>query len=125
MKTANDPRHILRVKAMQELFAWHFSKNQSAKKLDNRISPIFQHLDKIDPLIQKAAPERPLKQINPIDLAVLRQAVYELVIESKTPPKVVIDEAVELGKEFGSDASPSFINGVLGKIISDNQIIAP
>ena len=61
-------------------------------------------------------------KINGIDLAILRQAVYELMIEKEIPPKVVVDEAVEIAKEYGSESSPGFINGALGKLITDQNI---
>ena len=63
-------------------------------------------------------------KINKIDLAILRLSVYELISNQKVkvPPKVVVDEAVELAKEFGSDASPGFVNGVLGKLIEIEKI---
>ncbi len=66
-------------------------------------------------MISTAAPQWSIDKLNKIDLAILWLAIYEL--ENKdTPPKVVIDEAVELAKEFGSESSSSFINGVLGTI---------
>lgn len=80
------------------------------------------NLDKIDQLIGKCAPDRPISQINKIDLSILRLSAFELIIEKTAPLKVVIDEAVELGKEFGSDSSPSFINGVLGKFVKIGEI---
>lgn len=70
---------------------------------------------KLDALIQPIAPEWPLSQIARVDLAILRLALYELTeMEDVAPPKVVINEAVELAKAFGSDNSSRFINGVLG-----------
>ncbi len=72
---------------------------------------------KIDRMITKAAPEWPITKINKVDLAILRNAVGELSA-GKTPLKVVADEAVELAKEYGSEASPGFVNGVLGTILS-------
>jgi transcription antitermination protein NusB len=113
MKTAKDPRHRRRIKLMQELFETDFN---SSIKPSKEVQPILGDLKKIDATITKSAPLWPIKQINRIDLAILRLAVYELLLK-KTPQKVVIDEAVELAKEFGSDASPSFINGVLGKVL--------
>lgn len=69
----------------------------------------------LDELIQPIAPEWPLDQISRIDLAILRLALYELTeMGDVVPPKVVINEAVELAKAFGSDNSSRFINGVLG-----------
>ncbi len=84
----------------------------------------MSNLDFIDKEITSSAPEWPLERINKIDLAILRLAVYELLIQKKEPPKVIIDEAVELAKEFGSENSAAFINGVLGNIlkIRENEL---
>lgn len=111
MKTAKDPRHLKRRKTIKMLFAESFVKQGKvtfAKK-------IYKQRKSLDKKIQKAAPAWPIEKINKVDLAILRLALYELENE-KTPPKVVIDEAVELAKEFGSDNSSSFVNGVLGTI---------
>lgn len=120
MKRHADPRHLHRIKLMQELFSWNFHPKA---KFSGEIKKIKAKLKKIDALIQKSAPDRPITQINKIDLAILRLSVFELIIEKSTPPKVVIDEAVELGKEFGSDSSPSFINGALGQLVKICQLI--
>lgn len=112
MKTASDPRHRRRARLVQQLYA-----SQLQKQPDPAISDIWVCLDQIDPLISEAAPEWPLEKLNPIDLAILRLAVYELVVDKQAPYKVIIDEAIELAKEFGSATSPGFINGALGKIL--------
>lgn len=72
----------------------------------------------IDSMIEKAAPEWPLAQINLVDRNVLRLGIFELVFGDlkAVPPKVAINEAIELAKSFGSDSSGRFINGVLGTI---------
>lgn len=119
MKTASDPRHQKRVDQLKLLFSWDF--NQSSK-VDPAIAKIVQDKKTIDGAIQAAAAQRPLDQINKIDLAVLRLAVFELLLIKDAPVKVIVDEAVELAKEYGSDSSPSFINGVLGKIIEDQSL---
>lgn len=119
MKTAKDPRHIKRIKLMQELFSWQFMPKDKTSK---NIKEITSNIPKIDKLIAKSAPGRPIEQINKIDLAILRLAIFELTMEKDTPPKVVIDEAVELGKEFGSESSASFINGALGKLVEIKKI---
>lgn len=115
MKTARDPRHQKRREIVQSLFAETFAKqehkNQIAKK-------ILGKKRTIDREISSAAPAWPLDKLNRIDLSILRLAVFELN-EGQVPPKVVIDEAVELAKEFGSENSSSFINGVLGTIFTD------
>lgn len=112
MKAKSDPRHRQRIKRMQSLFAYVFNHQD----IDEDIQPIVADLATIDDQITNAAPEWPISQINRIDLAVLRLAVFELT-RKEVPYKVVIDEAVELAKEYGSDNSPKFINGVLGTIL--------
>lgn len=104
MKTSRDPRHQKRIDRMQQLFTQSF---QEPSKTDPAI----------DNAIQTAAPEWPIDKIAKIDLAILRLAAGELMIEKKEPPKVIIDEAVELAKAFGGDNSPKFVNGVLGTIL--------
>lgn len=118
MKTAKDPRHLKRIKFMQELFSWNFQQ----KKSTSSIKPIISHLKKIDKLIAKSAPDRPIEQINKIDLAILRLATFELIIKKDVPLKVVVDEAIELGKQYGSESSPAFINGALGQLIKIKKI---
>lgn len=116
MKTATDPRHLRRREAVKVLFAETFTKQGSVPDL---VKKVLDNKKKIDLMIKKAAPTWPTDKLNKIDLAILRLAVYELKFE-ETPPKVVIDEAVELAKEYGSESSSSFINGVLGTIFTDN-----
>jgi len=112
MKTASDPRHRHRTKLVQHLFSFTYQKQP-----DPVIQQILDHLSKIDPVIIEIAPEWPLDNLNPADLAILRLALYELMIDKGAPYKVIIDEAIELAKEFGSQSSSSFINGALGKYI--------
>lgn len=119
MKTPHDPRHKKREKAIKNLFRWSFQKNQKIK--NELVLTIIKNLKKIDAIITKAAPEWPIKQINKIDLAILRLAVYELNVKASEPPKVIIDEAIELAKTYGSKKSSSFINGVLGTVLKDNE----
>ena len=113
MKLKTDPRHLKRTKLMKVLFSWNF---QPKKQPPKSISKIIKNLTAIDGLISNSAKERSIPKINKIDLAILRLAVFELIIEKGVPPKVIIDEAVELGKEYGSDSSGSFVNGALGKV---------
>lgn len=109
MKSSHDPRHITRRKELKNLFSQTFRGGN----FDPNINKV----------ITDSAPEWPLEKINKIDLAILRLSVKEL-LETDTPPKVVIDEAVELGKEYGSESTGSFVNGVLGtilKILNKNE----
>ena len=121
MKTAQDPRHLKRKEAVKVLFAESFTHQPELPEL---VKQILEKLKDLDKNIQDAAPAWPLDKLNKIDLAILRLATYELFY-TNTPPKVIIDEAVELSKEFGSEASPSFVNGVLGTVYkgdtSENQ----
>ena len=112
MKTIKDPRHQKRREAVKSLFAETFTPQESKPDL---VRSILKNKEKIDADIRSAATEWPIDKLNKIDLAILRLAVFELQT-TKTPPKVVIDEAVELAKEFGAESSPSFVNGVLGTI---------
>lgn len=118
MKTPHDPRHQLRIAIIQELFARSFTLQD---KLSDKTRTIIRKLDAIDPLITQSAPEFPLDKISKVDLAILRLAIFELLYEKKEPPKVVIDEAVELAKYFGGEGSPPFVNGVLGTILQNNS----
>lgn len=76
---------------------------------------------KIDAVISPVAPEWPIEQIARMDRTILRIGVYELIYEKDVPPKVVINEAVELAKAFGGDNSSKFINGVLGTVLRQNE----
>lgn len=112
MKTALDPRHKKRQKIVESLFKLDFHK----QIVNNYTKAIFSKKNFVDKKIESAAPEFSIDKINRVDLAILRLAVYELLVEKKEPPKVIIDEAIELAKEYGGDSSPSFVNGALGNI---------
>lgn len=120
MKTALDPRHLHRQKIVQALFANSFHKQ---KNQDETLDKINENKGLLDKIIEQAAPDFPLERINPVDLAILRLAAFELTISRTEPPKVVIDEAIELAKEFGGETSPAFINGALGKIMFNKSRI--
>jgi len=84
-------------------------------------SQVFEKQKEIDKLIAQNAPAWPIDQINSVDLATLRLAIYELLfMKKKEPYKVIIDEAVEIAKNFGTKTSSSFVNGVLGSIVKSN-----
>ncbi len=87
------------------------------------ISGVISHRARLDSLIQKYAPAWPVSQIAIIDRNVLRIALFELSGEADTPPKVAINEAVDLAKTFGSDSSSRFVNGVLGSAVADRTRI--
>lgn len=113
MKTSQDPRHQRRIDLMQKLFSLSFPGGTQ----DKTIAQIKKNIESIDGAIAAAAPEWPVDKIAKIDLAILRLSIFELTIEKKEPPKVIIDEAVEIAKEFGNENSAKFVNGVLGTIL--------
>ena len=131
-------RHLARSVAMQSLFEWDFNGRKDemmTKILDSNLKEfapgmedrqfveelvkgILANRDKIDSIIEKAAPEWPLEQVAMVDRNVLRIGLYELLFASRkeVPPKVAINEAIELAKTFGSESSGRFVNGVLGTV---------
>jgi len=131
-------RHLARSIVLQSLYEWDFYDRKEGKLdkiLEKNIKNLGQDLDekefmkklskgilknlsKIDKVIQTAAPERPIEQISIIDRNVLRIGLYELLYSDKkeVPPKVAINEAIELAKNFGGGNSFKFVNGVLGTI---------
>lgn len=131
-------RHLGRIIALQTLYEFDFrtAAHDQTAELDDVYGRNLERYEKtvkdkafveklvkgveskkteLDSLIQPIAPEWPLEQISKIDLTILRMALYELTeMGDLVPPKVAINEAVELAKDFGSDNSSRFINGVLG-----------
>lgn len=127
MNDSVDPRHLKRMKLVQELFARGFNDligqatiDQNGASMntdqDELIGQILAEKDEFDEQVLAVAPERPLADINKVDLAILRVIMFESK-HKDTPKKVLINEAVELAKEFGTESSPKFINGVLGKLL--------
>lgn len=131
-------RHLARSIAMQSLYEWDFKgrKNENLKEIVKKNIEEFapgleddsfvyylaeqtiSNQGKIDPLIEKCAPEWPLEQVTVIDRNILRLGIYELLFGNyeDVPPKVAINEAIELAKSFGGESSGRFVNGVLGTI---------
>ena len=116
MKTPKDPRHQKRQEIVKSLFAQSFHNQEITSET---VQKILDNLSPIDDKIRIIAPEFPIENINKVDLAILRLGVYELIIKPEAPQKVVIDEAIELAKEFGNESSAAFINGALGKLVKD------
>lgn len=126
-------RHLSRTIAMQTMYEWDMRRDIDVEEIMERnidefegdADPDYIHqvvrgavevADTIDKKIEEVAPEWPIAQISPIDKAVLRVAIYELLYANDAPPKVAINEAVELAKMFGGENSSKFINGVLGTV---------
>ena len=125
---------------MQSLYEWDFSgKRGDLTKIVEKnikefgpgledesfiwqlVTGVVEHLPETDKIIEKAAPEWPIDQITIIDRNVLRIGLYELLFGDKeaVPPKVAINEAIELAKSFGGESSGKFINGVLGTVFKE------
>ena len=128
-------RHLSRTIAMQSLFEWDFhnKKEDLGAILKNNIAQFGAGMDdssfvyqlaegvsgklpEIDEIITKHATEWPVEQITLVDRNVLRIGIYELLFLKEVPPKVAINEAVELAKTFGGESSGKFLNGVLGTL---------
>jgi N utilization substance protein B len=141
MKKATDPRHLSRELALQHLFSNDFVAGKDnvvefdisqLTQLDeieeyndelynSLINGVKENQAEIDSLIAKFAPQWPISQMKLVDIQILRMSIYEAFISKMTPPKVAIDEAIELAKEFGGESSSKFVNGVLGAIYEKNR----
>ena len=135
-------RHIARSIALQSLYEWDFHNKQTdlthiverdieefGAGIDEPdfvwriIKGVIEHLEAIDKVIEKAAPQWPLSQISLIDRNILRIGLYELLYADKAeiPEKVAINEAIELSKNFSGNNSSKFVNGVLGTVYKEIQ----
>lgn len=140
MKRLTDPRHLSRILVLQELFRKDFGKVNSFITEDvsvddlvqineiseynkdlyqNILDGVPQEIEQIDETIKKYAPQWNIDQMKLVDLQILRIAIYEGFLAKITPPKVAIDEAIEIAKEFGGESSGKFVNGVLGAIYEE------
>ena len=88
---------------------------------DSLVAGVKENQTQIDDLISKFAPQWPVSQMKLVDIQILRMSIFEGFIGKMTPPKVAIDEAIELAKEFGGESSSKFVNGVLGAIYEKNR----
>ena len=131
-------RHLARSIAMQSLYEWDFwGKDENKLKeavakniaefgpgMDGEdfiwrlVKGVAENCQKLDKIIAKSAPEWPLEQITITDRNILRLGLYELLLEDRreVPPKVAINEAIELAKSFSGESSGKFVNGVLGTV---------
>lgn len=100
-----------------------FEKDVSAEYVWKVVKGVTEHEAEINALISEAAPEWPLEQVARVDKNVLRVAIYEMLYdpEEDVPPRVSINEAIEIGKTFGSESSSKFINGVLGFVYRNHE----
>src|SRR5690606_20615310 len=105
---------------VDERLAFNYPGEVGAAYLRRLVSGVVNNWSALNELIAKYAPEWPVEQLAIVDRNILRMALFEIGAKgSDTPPKVVINEAVELAKIFGSDSSPRFVNGVLGSALDE------
>ncbi len=131
-------RHLARTIVLQSLYQWDFNKQEGAlldvfkqnladfaPEFDDGnfalklIEGVEKNLDALNKAITTYAPQWPLDQITTVDRNVLRMGIYELRYDESIPPKVAINEAIELAKTFGGESSGKFVNGVLGSIFKE------
>jgi N utilization substance protein B len=141
-------RHLGRIIALQTLYECDFRTESGDENLDleevlkrnvarykemvddidfikKLVNGVQANADHLDAMLQPVAPEWPIDQIARMDRLVLRIGLYELENEADVPPKVVINEAVELAKAFGGENSSKFVNGVLGTLLRDREEALP
>ena len=131
-------RHLSRSVAMQSLYEWDFRGKKMGELPEivahnikefapgiedsafivDLVNGVIAKIPEIDKIVSKAAPQWPIEQIAMVDRAVLRLGIFELLFgnRAEVPPKVAINESIELAKTFGGNASGKFVNGVLGTI---------
>ena len=97
--------------------------SEAASFAEGLVDGVQENKAFIDGVISSLAPTWPVSQLSIVDRSLLRLAVLELLVERTTPPKVVINETVELAKQYGSDGSPRFINGVLGSAVRMSETL--
>ncbi len=136
-------RHLGRIVAMQSLFEWDLCEGKkdieeiTQRNLEN-IAPdlkdkefvislvkgIIENLEEIDSVIKRTAPHWPIEKLSKVDKAILRLGLFELLFGDRksVPPKVAINEAIELAKRFGGESSGRFVNGVLGAVFKTQKV---
>lgn len=141
MKRSTDPRHQARILALQELFSKYFKIGEMAieeitvedllemnemgeynEELYKKIVVgVTEDTKKIDEVIAQHAPQWPITQMKLVDLQILRISIFEGFLAKITPPKVAIDEAIEIARDFGGEVSSKFVSGVLGAIYEETK----
>ncbi len=141
MKRSTDPRHLARVLTLQELFTFFFPNNnfvtesidvEELKEIneieeydkelyEKLLTGVKENLEELDKIITKYAPQWTIPQMKLVDLLILRIAILEAFTLQITPPKVAIDEAIEIAKDFGGEVSGKFVNGVLGAVYEERK----
>lgn len=114
---------------MKDQLAYFFKDNEESgklsddeqKKVEERYDLVSSHMEEIDEIITSHAEGWNISRMGKVELAIIRLAVFEMRFDEDIPDLVAIDEAVELAKKFGGDQAPSFINGVLARIVKNSE----
>jgi len=131
-------RRKTRIIALQVLYETDSVRHESSSVLERRVEEdalpssserfadvivrgVLENRVEIDKIITEYAPSWPIDQMAIVDRNILRMAIYEIMFGDETPPKVAINEAVELAKVLGSDSSSKFVNGVLGSVVEKSR----
>ncbi|MGD9892340.1 MAG: transcription antitermination factor NusB [Dehalococcoidia bacterium] len=129
----DDPRRRSRWLAVQSLYEWDSTGHDPLEALTHQledhpdtkavesfartlVSGVREHQQAIDAVLVQAAPQWQLEQMAVVDRNIIRVAIYEVLVDNKTPVRAALNEAVELAKTFGAESSPRFVNGVLGAV---------
>ena len=116
------------IEEMKEQFELYFEKKAPMSEKDeeyvsNRVYDVLSKLNEIDSDIEEASESWTVSRMSKIDLSIMRLAYYEMRFDETVPLQVAINEAVEIAKLYGGDNSPSFINGVLGKLAKNGKCV--
>ena len=131
----SNARQVGRVMAMQALYevdavdgdpvavldavaAEHQARARARALASDLVQGVLHHREAIDAVIGEAAPQWPLAQVAGVDKAVLRVAIFELLFGRRVPPKVAVNEAIDIAKTYGGEGSGRFVNGVLGHVLA-------
>ena len=107
----HSPDHILERQLEEQSLP-----DDAAEFARHLVRGVMEDYERLDEVIRKNAPAWPLEQVAAVDRNILRLAIYEILIDNRVPMRAAINEAIELAKEFGGEASPKFVNGVLGSV---------
>ncbi|PIV90538.1 transcription antitermination factor NusB [Candidatus Gracilibacteria bacterium CG17_big_fil_post_rev_8_21_14_2_50_48_13] len=137
----NISRHLCREFALQTLFTWfYYDQQKSAKQILEALAlhyfhyevqdllfslaiveGVENHMESLRAIIERFAPEWPFEKISLLDRGILSIGIYEILYNEEVPDVVAINEAIELGKKFGDEASPKFVNGVLNNVMQHKE----
>ena len=132
------PRRRTRAAVLQALYETDTARHDAAHALEDQmgfldlddsgrafahriVDGVLANREEIDKIIAEFASAWPISQMAVVDRNILRIAVYEIMVGADTPPRVAVNEAVELAKRFGSETAPGFVNGVLGSVTAARE----